>query len=292
MSEESKNGNENNENEMKIYKNDQIHNLLLGKQPRIGRANQEKTNSAILSSEYTDFSKFPFPDPIEPINSKQMGDNSIKRDNIVVPTSHSSQFAKLRNEESLLQQAEKYLNVYENNHRRKTLIMHQEYEEHFLQPLSKKLLRKVNGPEYDKYLRARTRAISAFDKQTRMKDVHGKEYPTIPTITYDRQGIVDPVTRFREHAQREKELTTIIAKQTGEYKKPTPIKERDTLDLKRWEMLTQTRFYDGSGTLPKGKRLFPQKYTDHIDENDFDPLPEVKVGRRKSYIPKDHELFP
>ena len=290
MSDESKNENEK-DGEMKIYKNDQLHNLLLGKQPRIGRGNVEKSNASVLSKEYTDFSKFPFPDPIEPINSKQPGENTIKRDNILIPSSNSSQFAKLRTEEPLLQQVENYLNVYENNHRRKTLMMHQEYEEHFLQPLSKKLLRKVNGPEYDKYLRARTRAITAFDRQTKMKDVHGKEFPTIPTITYDRQGIIDPVTRFREHAQRERELTTIIAKQTGEYRKPAEIKERDTMNLKKWQILTQTRFYDGTGTLPKGKKIFQQKYADHVDGNDFDPLPEVKVGRRKSYVPKDHDLF-
>lgn len=279
------------EGEIKIFKNDQIHNLLVGKQPRIGRGVVEKSNASILNRDFTDFSKYPFPDPIEPINSNKTSDGATKHDSAISAPAQTSQYSKLRNETQLLEQVEGYLNVYENNHRRKTLMMHQEYEEHFLQPLSKKLLKKVNGPEYDRYLKARTRAITAFDRQTQMKDTAGKELPEIPAIKYDTQGVVDPVMRFKENANKEKALTTIIAKQTGEYQKPAEVKERDTMDLKKWKILAQTRFYNGTGTTPKGKKIFAQKYADQIDGTDFDGLPEIKVGTKKSYVPSDHNIF-
>ncbi|EAY07757.1 hypothetical protein TVAG_000410 [Trichomonas vaginalis G3] len=276
--------------EVKIFNNDQLTNLLIGKQPRIGHGISEKRSQSTLNRDFTDFSKFKFPEPIEPIKKNPVQEEE-KTDRASTQQAATSQFNKLRQEEKLIGQVDQYLSVYESNHKRKTLMMHQEFEEHYLQPVSRKLMKKVNGPEYDKYVRARSQAIKTFETQISQKDSLQRQLPSIPTISFDTSDIVDPVMKYRKNAQKEQTLTKIIAMQNGEYKPPEPIQERDTMNLKKWKILAQTRFYEGTGSTPKGKKVFPQKFLDNVREDDFaEPLPIIP-GKRKGYVPKDNDIF-
>ena len=253
------------DNHIKIHNNDQIHSLLVGKQPRIGLGLPSKQDINSNKNDNTDFSKFPFPEPIEPLNHTQNLVDSNKLDKKHQSSSTLRQFSKLRSENDLINHVGEYLSVYETNYKRKTVMLHQELEEHFLQPVSRKLAKKVNGNEYNNYVKKRNRAISAFDKQTQTRDTFLQTLPEIPNLSFDTSDLTDPVLKFRKNAEKEKYLTKIIAQNNGEWVEPTQYPERDTMNLKKWKTLAQTRFYGGSDeSIPKGKRVFDSKYRDSV----------------------------
>jgi len=253
------------ESHIRIHNNDQIHNLLCGKQPRIGGGPLSKPETHTSKTELTDFSKYPFPDPIEPLNHNSSIGEQGKLERHHGGSSNMIQFNKLRKDGELLGHVGDYLSVYETNYRRKAMLLHQELEEHFLQPVARKLVKKVNGKAYDDYVKMRARAVSAFDKQTHTRDTFLIDLPEIPTISFDTSDLTDPVLKFKKNAEKEKSLTKIIAQQTGEWVEPQQFPERDTMNLKKWKVLAQTRFYKGAEeTLSKGKKVFERKYQDSI----------------------------
>lgn len=264
--------------EVRIHKNEQIHNLLCGKQQKIGVPHLNQNGQQVQNqgvNDQIDFSKYPFPDPIEPMHANTMNtEQSAREKSSRMHSVPQKNFNKIRQEESVLEHIGNYLSVYETNSQRKSVLLHQELEEHYLQPIARKLVKKVNGPEYSSYLQKRNRAVSAFDKQTHTKDTFLKALPEIPMISFDTSDLTDPILKYRKNAQDERRLTEFIAKSTGAWQNPPEYPERDTMNLKKWKILAETRFYKGKtepGEEPsKGKRIFSQKYKDDLKvEMDF-----------------------
>lgn len=274
------------QSEIRIHCHEEpIHNLLCGRQPRIGtglRQNRPRTSS---NAEYTDFSKFQFPDPIEPAKNRQQPIEENRKPTLdkskYVPV---DQFHKLRQEEASMKEIDEVIQAYETNNRRKNFLRHQEYEEHYLQPLSKKLVKKVNGQQYSEFRQKKTRAVTAFDTQLRKKDSFLDELPTIPNIVFTTNDLNDPIVKYKQHNKKEESLTTFIAKSTGQYTPPPEFPERDTMNLKKWQTLAETRFYGNSNApVKKGKRLFPDTYKDQIEstmDNFAEPPPRLPTIQR------------
>lgn len=285
--------------EVRIHSNEQIHNLLCGKQQLVGTSLSTKPQVPVSTNDLTDFSKYPFPDPIEPVQHSMAPQEHAQQKASSLHQVPVKQFNKIRQDEQSIQQIGKYLNVYETNHKRKSMLLHQELEEHFLQPLARKLVRKTNGPEYNEYVKKRDRAVSAFDQQTKTQDTFLKQLPPIPMISFDTSDLTDPILKYKKHAQHEQRLSDFISKSTGEVKPHLTFPERDTMNLKKWRILAETRFYAGKsepGEGPnKGKRVFEQKYKDQIvEETDqfAPPLPPPAYIERPTWESRtDHIKF-
>lgn len=279
--------------EIKIFNNDGLHGLLVGRQPHIGHSQSIRKDNNATKNEYVDFSKFSFPEPIEPTSKK------VSRTDVDTPSKNTTnvynteEFSKLREDSNFLQKVENYLNIYEENHNRKAMMLHQELEDHYLRPVSRKITTKVNGPEYQRYLKSRLGAITAFDKLTRTKDSYLKDLPKIPTLSYDTSDLVDPVLKYKRNIEREKKLTHIIEKQTGILRPVKKLNERDTMNLRKWQILAETRFYDGEGNetanQKKGKKFFADKFVSKSKEclDQFAPIPERTNNRVNKYKPLD-----
>ena len=180
--------------------------------------------------------------------------------------------------------------------------MHNELEEKYINPLARKLVEKTNGDDYYKYLKAKDRARTALDK-TRSKpssavsivisDTSSQDFPEMPMLKYDTHDLVDPINRYEKNNQMEKKLTKIIKRANGECEEPPKLPERDTINLKRWKALSDTRFYSGDTT--KGRKTSPSIFKSTVTEciDNYSPFPERKI-RTNSGLPeyrKDHIQF-
>ena len=280
-------------NEVVIHNNDRIHHLLCGKQQRIGaQSRQRRLANQVAKGNGPDFSEYPFPEPIEPRKSALSLDHTGDR---MQRTSIES-VTKLRQSESDINHIEQYLQVYEANQHRKARILHHDLEEHYLQPLSRKLQKQITGPQYKEFVQRKQRAISAFDIRARANDTFHEKMPEIPTLTMRTGDLTDPVVKYRRNAAREEKLAEIIAKSTGEYKEPREFPDRDTLNLKKWTALEQTRFYNDGGDVPvpHGRRAFPQISHSVVTEEIDQFRPPVRTMTATRPVPKpaiDHIHF-
>jgi hypothetical protein len=151
-----------------------------------------------------------------------------------------------------------YLDFYEQSATRKGLLLHQETEKQYLQPLSKRVVKRLTGPGYDRYLRSRSHAISAFETAIRGTDTLNRRLPPIPTIRVDTTGLRDPVMKYKYTNAAEDRLAKVITESDRIAEQGPKFQERDTMDLKRWRSLAETRFYAGTTEKPvaKGRRVF------------------------------------
>ena len=289
-----------NSNEVIVH-NDRIHNLACGTQQHFGSNINKNKPDLSTFKENTDFSKIPFPDPIEPSRLSKFNDqrtNNGEANDLSYGIDHKSkmrEFNKLKNDESMIKNVDNYLSMYDINSKRKKMLLHQDLENHYFKPLSIKLSQKTTGKDYENYLKAKSRAITAFDVQTRANDTFSKELPKIPSLQCDLSDLTDPVVKYRVNAREEKKLTRLIQKSTGECDKPKNFTERDTLNLKKWTLLTETRFYDGNSDSNKGKKICPNKFdsqiSSHINSFDKSTPPPIYLERKRLNHQVDHINF-
>jgi hypothetical protein len=238
------------------------------------------------SSDLTDFSKYPFPDPIEPT-----------RPTVLEPTLQAGtqrhpapvkNYSKLRQNELDLSRMEDYLQVYHTNQYRKSLLLHQELEEHYLGPISKRLTKKLNGESYRRYVREKARAVSAFDIKSQSRDTFLEKLPDIPVIELNTRELTDPILKYQKNQSNEERLAEIVARSSGAWTERVLPPPRETMDLKKWRILTETRFSQESDTpVPKGKKMFNvDLYKSQVPEliDEFAPAPPRKI-RVKTRVP-------
>lgn len=254
------------QDEVKIFASDNIHNLLVGKQPRIGQSRLSPRNTTTTGHDGLDFSKYPFPEVIEPSGKVQQmskPDSQWLNDRPVTSVP-STNYHKVRATAKDMDNMSQYLTYYETNNTRKTMLLHQDIEEHYIQPFTKKLVKQVNGENYNRYLKTRNRAVTAFDKLTQKQDTFNQELPQIPTIKFKGSNLTDPVQKYKVNNAHEAKLSRIIAESTGIRHEPPVYPERDTMNLKKWTILSQTRFYEGTPNAQKGKKIHPGKFDSRI----------------------------
>jgi hypothetical protein len=168
------------------------------------------------------------------------------------------------------------------------MLMHQELEEHFLSPISRKLAQKTNGPGYNGYLQARASAIADFDSHVRPTDTFREDLPPIPVLNVSLAELEDPIVRYRKAAAKEQELSTFIAQATDQWTPPPDFASGDVMDLKKWKILAETRFYEGKTDVlpPKGKRIIVPSFQGSLsrDMDAFAP-PEPRRVRVRDRVP-------
>jgi hypothetical protein len=272
------------QSEVVVHSGERIHSLLIGKHQLIGTAADREHLDGRGQAEAVDFSKFRFPDPIEP--AKQTAMEPSQSSAIQRAQSVPRNYMRLRRDEPHLREIASYLGDYQTNHQRKTMMLHQELEEHFLQPLSRKLAQKTSGPEYEEFVGRKMRAVSAFDTRTRVQDTFLERLPEIPVLHCDVSDLTDPIKKYQKNAEREDKLTDLISLSTGQQPKRRAPSDRDTMNLKKWKILAETRFYEGREGKPpaKGKRIIPGGIRCSLPRelDQFDPPEPTAIKVRKS----------
>ncbi|KAK8882590.1 hypothetical protein M9Y10_045232 [Tritrichomonas musculus] len=275
--------------EVVIHKSEQINSLICGKQQRIGSStNRSQNNQTDIIN--NDFSKYPFPEPIEPSRTNQQ----LQSEQSSLQPSRLSQsglyeYNKLRQDESLLNKVSNYLHVYDINSKRKAMILHQEIKERYLQPLADKLSQKTSGANYKKFLSKKDQAISSFDKQANSQDTYYQKLPQIPLLTFHSDDLVDPILKYRKNNEDEKKLIETIQKSTGKWNPPASFPERDIMNLEKFKILSETRFYagDSDSLVAKGKKISQKKYDSEITTELDNFAPPVQ---KKPYIPSKNAI--
>jgi len=229
-----------------------------------------------------DFSKFVFADRIVPSGYSVDAPVAFGERRYARPL---QQFARLRESESDMAGIEDYLTSYATNHARKAMALHQELDDHWLNPIARKLVKKTTGRNYEQFRRRRQRAIAAFDARTHMRNTFLEQLPEIPSLTVRTGDILDPVLKYRKNARDEERLAEFLARSAGRVHEPEQFAERDTMNLKKWAILAQTRFYHGKSEEPtaKGKRVFDGKFASSVlgavDQYEGPPARAVRTQR-------------
>jgi hypothetical protein len=274
-----------NPGEVAVHAGDRIHALLCGKHQLIGTVTRERPEER-RQADATDFSKYRFPDPIE--LSKTAAPEPSQLQGTIRQQPITRHYAELRRELPDLESVDTYLADYTANHARKSMTLHQEVEERYLQPLARRLVRCTTGPAYERYVAQKMRAVSAFDRRTRVQDTFLEELPPIPVIGFVASDLTDPIHKYHKNAENEGKLTEFIARSTGEWSSPSEPFERDTMNLKKWKILGETRCYHGSVDypIPKGKQIRPGKFASCLStELDQFATPEPRTIRVRQSVP-------
>jgi hypothetical protein len=249
------------DSEVTIHTPDGLHKLLLGKQSRIGPERPRRGQGPKPVLDGIDGQKYPFPEEISlltfkpPPAAKRGPESDVDRSLHRVPMAN---YTRLRSEQSRLHEATDYLEFYEHSATRKGLLLHQEMEKHYLQPLNKRVVKRITGRAYDRYLRTRSCAVSAFDTAVHRTDTFNTPPPPIPIIRVNISGLRDPIVKYKYANATEEKLAKVIAESGGITEEAPRFQERDTMDLKKWKTLAETRFYAGVLEKPaaKGRRSF------------------------------------
>jgi hypothetical protein len=282
------------DSEVRVFSSDNVNTLLLGKQPIVGPERRHPQTHRTYASDGADFSKFSFPPEIEPsvmaaISRKPDASHS----NDVTARIPPPNYTRLRHDSDEFDAIVSYLDVYSKNNKRKVLSLHGEMEDRYLQPFSRRLARKVSGPGYERFIDAKSRAVSAFDTATRAKDTFNRPLPAIPHLRVTQSGLRDPIQKYKTHTAVEQRLVKTISESMGVPPDP-PKPERDTMNLKKWGTLAETRFYDG-GTTTKGKRVDPHHFGSRVGAVLDAFAPPEQIPRRprapRSMAAIDHISF-
>lgn len=294
-----------------IHNNERIRNLLCGKQQHIGSSLSKKPEEYDFTKDEVDFSKFHFPEEINQISLNRNPNHRSNSQNSVPITpengigfderSKMKEYNKLKSNAATIENINNYLSVYDINAKRKKQLLHQEVEDKYLHPLSRKLVKKTSGLEYNKYIRSKTRAVTAFDHHARMKDNLTEPTPQIPHLKLDVSDLTDPIVRYKKNQEHENRLKRIIQQSTNQVEEVKTYPERDAMNLKKWKILSETRFYDGDPDSPnnmkmsKGKKIYANKFKSDVEAqfDNFAPPVEKQpyIQRNRPEYMKDHVVF-
>jgi hypothetical protein len=89
-------------------------------------------------------------------------------------------YPKLKAVEAMIEEMISYRDLHAKNEIRKRVLIHEEIERHYLQPLSRKVEKNMKGPAYDQFVAEKSRAIREFDAATRRFDSSTRSSPKSP----------------------------------------------------------------------------------------------------------------
>jgi hypothetical protein len=75
-------------------------------------------------------------------------------------------FHAVKTATDVIPKAESYLRTYGDNHRRKAVQIHQDWEEYYMGPLHGRMRRQLNGRPYSEFRSARTQTLSELEIQS------------------------------------------------------------------------------------------------------------------------------
>ena len=187
-----------------------------------------------------------------------------------VTTSHSARLAKkakkqqskliseFRQTADFTEAMEEKLKAYDNAKRLKTIVHNQDYEDHFLKPLTRRIKDKMAPDNYNQYLQRKEEMIRDIDRDPVPINATPRKMCPVPHMCISTQGLKDPSLKYYEQQAAEKKLTRFIMKANGEKIRELKIPPPDTMNYKKLNLQTQTRFFFGNDPQAnkKGRKTF------------------------------------
>ena len=224
---------------VKVYTNQNLSFLLNGRMPPVSRA--ERPKSSIAKARPV----------VENVNSEQI--YHVESRPVSTP-----RYDKLQREQVDLDQIDEYVAQYERNADRRRAQIHEDWETRFMAPFGDIMRRRLHGRPYTEYKSRRDRAVTALQELP-----PDAPYVPPPTLQFPTRRLNDRVHIHREHARKEAALERFVRAENGIPEPQPKFRERDTMDVRGWRVLPETRFFSDQEQA-KGKRVFPSKYRDGV----------------------------
>jgi hypothetical protein len=189
------------------------------------------------------------------------------------------QFRAVKDGTDIIPRAESYLRTHGDNHRRKTVQIHQDWEECYMQPIHGRMRHRLNGRPYSAFRSARTQTLSELELQSGgppsglgsgplYNALEDDDSIGLPYVKIGTSGLDDRIHKYQRHVRTEKRLTGLIKESHGIRDLEPKVPERNTLDLEGWKTLQDTRIFavDAGGGRAKGRRPFAEILNSRIDE--------------------------
>lgn len=153
---------------------------------------------------------------------------------------------------------EEKLAVYDHAKKLKTIVHNQDYEDHYLIPLQRRIKEKMMPDNYNGYLTRKAEMIMNIDRDPIPINATPRRMYPIPHMNISTKGLKDPSMKYSTQQTEEKNLMKFISKANGETVREMQIPPPDTLNYKKLNLQTQTRFFFGKDPQAnkKGRRAF------------------------------------
>jgi hypothetical protein len=284
-------------NEVEQHSDQPMHFLLCGRMPRIGKRIKRLAHTGTKNArEEIDFSAFP---------AEITGYRKSRPATTVYANRPSSEinllrkYHKVKDDADLVEHAEANLGTYLDNHKRKTLQIHQDWEERYMQPLEEKMKKRLNGPHYDDFSATRSRAATRLNDTLRApvdtprrrppnefrtcsrpstaltmgtmraaRPLAVPESEELPYVKIPTSGLDDRIHKYRVHVATEARLTATVNASNGIYPVEKKLDERVTVDPIGWQIKRETRFFgqDTADPIKKGRRFFPEYVASKVNK--------------------------
>lgn len=250
-------------NTVEIHSQEPLTFLLVGKMPIItNKKNLQTSKIKIKDEDIIDFSGFP--PEIKRFNKKNIHFKTIVKKREKTPENHPTKYYNfISKSEAHRKRIEDNLNLYEDNKMRKNLQIHQEWNEHFIQPFNEKLRKKLHGERYSEFRIEKSRCSTALNcSSTRTQSIYHTEPVYMPTMRVHTANLRDRIKNYSRLQARDNKLERIVKERDAvENEPPRAVSSLsnpfDTNTLARYK---QTRFYHQSQYDKTGRRTYKEQF--------------------------------
>jgi len=239
---------------VQVHSKEPLNFLLCGKMPSINtnKRCEKVTSRSCKIGPVFDTSQFA--DPVV-YNKKESFDNEKKkimnRKKLKTP-----EYAEIKKKSPEIEHISRNLHTYQDNHKRKILQIHQDWEEHYVAQLDKKIHDRLSGEHYKEYRDSKRISITSLGNRPCYNTLSLDEPANIPFISVSTAGLKDHIHRYKELANKEDQLAKIINRTSKEDNQIDVLPEIHTINYRQLSVLEETRFYFPKLSKQKGRRPY------------------------------------
>ena len=270
-----------NNGEVQVHTSQPMDFLLCGAMPIISNKktniNKSINNKTVIfrdlkTSKSVDLSLFP--PPVSMIVPKR------PKTAFAIPTQRKSDqistrnFSKIQEDRGMINSVKDDLKLRADNEKRKSVRIHQEWEEKFNNPYQERLRRSLERKRYQNYRQARSRAITAMGPRPIYSALANDDPIILPAVRVSVSGLEDRIMHCKSYERKQKELerTVLQSSETSRERLEREDQEKQRFLNKELrpsnEILarfSETRFFDDhEHPRPIGRKVFHESYKDKV----------------------------
>jgi hypothetical protein len=256
---------------VEVHAADPLHFLLIGPMPTITSSKTARVHRNQAEGADPDVDTSAFPAPITGYRKQRPATQRDRRRPERTEHYPLAKFRSVKTAEKVMDKAVDYMGTYADNHRRKAIHIHKDWEDRYMTPLESRMKRKLTGRPYSEFRDTRSRATTALEEKSGVRMTGLESGPvynaltdedsvTLPFVQIPTDGCDDRIHKYRKVTERESNLTQVVDESRGIVHEVPVLKERMTVDPVAWKVLPETRFYHQNAAVPprKGRRPFSE----------------------------------
>lgn len=154
-------------------------------------------------------------------------------------------FSKLREDQKFTSNMDDKLSTYQKNRRTKSLILENDYENHYYRPLQQRIKSQITSENYNQYLSQKQQLIDSMDRNP-IPINSPRKLPPIATIKFSTEGLKDPTTNYTKRRKEEEKIDRLFQNANNEERREQKVTPYQTLDYDHIYTQQKTRFYFGN----------------------------------------------